>query len=51
MGLATIQAYASAGASVAIADINEETVIWLSNSALSFVIGHALVLDGGYTIP
>ena len=27
-----------------------DTVLWLCSSAASFVVGHALVVDGGYTI-
>jgi NAD(P)-dependent dehydrogenase (short-subunit alcohol dehydrogenase family) len=39
MGLATAKAFAESGASVALADWNE-----------SFVIGHALAVDGGFTV-
>ena len=28
-----------------------QAVLWLCSSASSFVIGHALVVDGGYTVP
>jgi hypothetical protein len=83
MGLATARAFAVAGASVVLSDINEESlcaatqaltsagrpiqssrrvelhevraasiadaVLWLCSPGSTFVIGHALCVDGGYT--
>lgn len=28
-----------------------EAVVWLCSDAASFVVGHALAVDGGYTVP
>jgi NAD(P)-dependent dehydrogenase (short-subunit alcohol dehydrogenase family) len=41
MGLATAQAFAEAGASV---------VLWLCSPGASYVVGHALTVDGGMTV-
>jgi NAD(P)-dependent dehydrogenase (short-subunit alcohol dehydrogenase family) len=43
MGRATAKAFAESGAAVVLAD-----VLWLCSPAASFVVGHALVVDGGY---
>jgi len=41
MGLTTAQAFAEAGASV---------VLWLCSPGASYVVGHALTVDGGMTV-
>ncbi len=48
MGRDTAQAFAAAGAAVALADINEDAVRAATEGA-SFVLGVALPVDGGYT--
>jgi NAD(P)-dependent dehydrogenase (short-subunit alcohol dehydrogenase family) len=77
MGLATVSAFAEAGAAVVLVDIHEgavrsaagedflrdlplvrlgrpeevaETIIWLCSDAASFVVGRAMVVDGGQTV-
>jgi NAD(P)-dependent dehydrogenase (short-subunit alcohol dehydrogenase family) len=52
MGVATARAFAEQGASVVLADIDEEiaaAVLWLCSTGASFVVGVALPVDGGYT--
>jgi NAD(P)-dependent dehydrogenase (short-subunit alcohol dehydrogenase family) len=50
MGLATARAFADAGAAVLLADFKEDAVLWLCSPAASYVVGHALTVDGGMTV-
>jgi NAD(P)-dependent dehydrogenase (short-subunit alcohol dehydrogenase family) len=51
MGLATAQAYARAGASVVLGDINHDAVHAAASdlTAAGLIVGVALPVDGGYT--
>ncbi len=57
IGRTTAKAFAEARASLALVDADWATwsaradrrFLWLCSSGASFVIGHALAVDGGYT--
>lgn len=55
IGLACAEAFAEAGAQVIMSDIRKpkeiaNAILWLCSPQTSFVNGHALLVDGGFSL-